>query len=586
MDKPRLSFWQIWNMSFGFFGIQFGWGLQMANMSAIYQYLGAKESELAVLWLAAPLTGLIVQPIIGYWSDRTWGSLGRRRPYFLTGAILASLALIAMPNSGAVWMAAGLLWILDASVNVSMEPFRAFVGDLLPAEQRKSGFAMQSLLIGLGAVLSSALPYMLTNGFGVSNEATVKSPIPPAVRLAFYIGSGVFFASVLYTILTTKEYPPEDAAAFERMKAESAGLGTALREIMGGIGSMPRTMRQLAIVQFFTWFALFCMWLYFVPAVATGVFHGRTLGIQDAPTKSQLASAEGKVYLAEAASIAKAYEARKKELAEEAARQSSRRPFYDAALQMFGLKPAAPDPGEQIDEAALRTLVAGQVAAPPASPSKEETESPLVQSFAAALLRHKVNGANSPELPAAAAEIHGDLARARAYQQGAAWGGVCFSAYNGTAFLFAFLLLALVGRFTARSIHRICLVCGGAGLLVTVLLHQQYLLIGSMVLVGIAWASILSMPYAMLSNAIPAQKMGFYMGVFNFFIVIPQILASLGLGSLMKSLLGDNPMNAVLLGGCSMIIAGLCVTLVSKEVDAAGVRTVRDNSDQPLPAEP
>src|ERR1035441_7675560 len=191
MQRPRLSFWQIWNMSFGFFGIQFGWGLQMANMSAIYQYLGAKESELAVLWLAAPLTGLLIQPIIGYASDRTWGALGRRRPYFLTGAILASLALIAMPNSGTVWMAAGLLWILDASVNITMEPFRAFVGDLLPNEQRKSGFAMQILLIGLGAVLSSALPYMLTNGFGVSNEATVKSPIPPAVALAFYIGSGL-----------------------------------------------------------------------------------------------------------------------------------------------------------------------------------------------------------------------------------------------------------------------------------------------------------------------------------------------------------------------------------------------------------
>src|SRR6516164_303270 len=207
MQKPRLSFWQIWNMSFGFFGIQFGWGLQMANMSAIYQYLGANESELPVLWLAAPLTGLLVQPIIGYASDRTWGKLGRRRPYFLIGAILASLALIAMPNSGTLWMAAGFLWILDASVNITMEPFRAFVGDLLPVDQRKSGFAMQSLLIGLGAVLSSALPYILTNGFGVSAEATVRSPIPPSIALAFYIGSAVFFAAVLYTILATREYP-------------------------------------------------------------------------------------------------------------------------------------------------------------------------------------------------------------------------------------------------------------------------------------------------------------------------------------------------------------------------------------------
>jgi maltose/moltooligosaccharide transporter len=436
MHKPRLSFWQIWNMSFGFFGIQFGWGLQMANMSAIYQYLGAKESDIAFLWLAAPLTGLIVQPIIGYLSDRTWGALGRRRPYFLTGAILASLALIAMPNSGTVWMAAGLLWVLDASVNITMEPFRAFVGDLLPTEQRKSGFAMQSLLIGLGAVLSSALPYMLTNWFGVTGGAT-EGVIPRTVRLAFYIGTGVFLLAVLYTITTTKEYPPEDLAGFRKMKAESAGWGNAFREILSGIGSMPRAMRQLAVVQFFTWFALFCMWIYFVPAVATKVFNGV--------------------------------------------------------------------PG-------------------------------------------------SPE-----------------YQRGNEWGGVCFSVYNGTAFVFAFLLLALVGRFTARAIHRVCLLCGGSGLILAFVLHQQYLLIGSMVLVGVAWASILSMPYAMLANAIPAQKMGFYMGVFNFFIVIPQILASLGLGTLMKSVLGDNPMNAVLLGGCSMVAAGLCVGLVSKEVDVSEV---------------
>jgi maltose/moltooligosaccharide transporter len=566
MQKPRLSFWQIWNMSFGFFGIQFGWGLQMANMSAIYQYLGARESELAVLWLAAPLTGFLVQPIIGYASDRTWGALGRRRPYFLTGAILASLALIAMPNSGTVWMAAGLLWILDASVNVSMEPFRAFVGDLLPAEQRKSGFAMQSLLIGLGAVLSSALPYMLTSGFGVSNEATVPSPIPPAVRLAFYIGSAVFFAAVLYTILTTKEYPPENPAAFEKMKAESAGVGRAFQEIFAGIASMPKTMRQLAIVQFFTWFALFCMWLYFVPAVATGVFHGQTIGIHDPAIRTQVESEAGKVYVAEAAAIAKAYEARKKELAEEAARLAGPQPWYDPVLQMFGLKPAAPDPGERIDQTALQALIATSITAP-RQVTKEEAGSPLVQTLAAALMHNKVMAPDSPEVAAAAVEIHSALAAARSYQQGAAWGGVCFSAYNGTVFLFAFVLLALVRKFSARSIHRLCLVCGGAGLLSAVVFHQQYLLIGSMVLVGIAWASILSMPYAMLSNAIPAQKMGFYMGVFNFFIVIPQILASLGLGSLMKSVLGNNPMNAVLLGGSSMIVAGLCVGVVSKEVD-------------------
>ncbi|HMP84069.1 MAG TPA: MFS transporter [Verrucomicrobiota bacterium] len=429
-QRPRLSFWQIWNMSFGFFGIQFGWGLQMANMSSIYQYLGAEESDIAFLWLAAPLTGLIVQPIVGYFSDRTWCGLGRRRPYFLVGAILSSLALIAMPNSPSVWMAAGLLWILDASINITMEPFRAFVGDMLPKEQRKSGFAMQSLLIGLGAVLSSALPWMLTNWFGVTSEGG-NGKIPHTVQLAFYTGAFVFFLAVLYTIFTTKEYPPDDLAAFEKHKAETAGVGRAFVEIFSGIASMPKTMRQLAVVQFFTWFGLFCMWIYFVPAVATKIFGGA--------------------------------------------------------------------PG-------------------------------------------------SPE-----------------YQRGSEWGGVCFSIYNGTAFVFAFVLLALVRRFSARSIHRVCLICGGVGLILVTVLQQQNPLIVSMLLVGVAWASILSMPYAMLANAIPASKMGFYMGVFNFFIVIPQIIASLGLGLLLKHLLGDNPMNAVLLGGGSMVLAGLCVSFLSKE---------------------
>jgi hypothetical protein len=301
--------------------------------------------------------------------------------------------------------------------------------------------------------------------------------------------------------------------------------------------------------------------------VATGVFHGQTLGIRDSAVSSQLASGTGPFYVAEAATIAKAYEARKKELAEEATRQTGPKPWTDAILQMFGLKPPPPDPGERIDERALRALIATNVMEA-GHAGKEKRESPLVQTFAASLLRHKVtNSPDSPEIPAAAAEIHSSLAAARRYQQGAAWGGVCFAAYNGTAFLFAFVLLALVRRFAARSIHRVCLVCGGGGLMLAVVLHQQYSLIGSMMLVGVAWASILSMPYAMLANAIPAQKMGFYMGVFNFFIVIPQILASLGLGTLMKSVLGDNPMNAVLLGGCSMVVAGLCVGLVSKEVD-------------------
>jgi maltose/moltooligosaccharide transporter len=425
--KVRLTAKQILNMNFGFFGIQFGWGLQMANMSAIYQYLGAHEEDIAWLWLAAPLTGLLVQPIVGYTSDRTWTWLGRRRPFFLVGSLLAALALTAMPNASSIWMAAGLLWILDASINITMEPFRAFVGDMLPEDQRKTGFAMQSLLIGLGAVLSSSLPYVLTNWFdvGISSGA-----IPRTVQLSFYLGSIVFLGAVLYTITTTREYPPDDMEAFRAMKAGSAGMGKAFREIVRGIFSMPKTMRQLAVVQFFSWFAFFCMWIYFVPAVATRVFGGI--------------------------------------------------------------------PG-----------------------SKE-------------------------------------------FLEGNEWGGVCFSVYNGTAFLFSFILLALVRKFSARAIHRACLAAGGVGLMLVVVMPQQYILLGAMLLVGVAWASILSMPYAMLANAIPAEKMGFYMGVFNFFIVLPQILASLGLGLLMKHTLGNNPMNAVALGGVSLIIASASTVFVKE----------------------
>ncbi len=252
MQKPHLSFWQIWNMSFGFLGIQFGWGLQMANMSAIYTFLGAKPEQLSLLWIAAPLTGLIIQPIVGYLSDRTWNRLGRRRPYFLVGALVASAALVAMPNSAFLWMAVGLLWILDASINITMEPFRAFVADKLPEEQRKQGFAMQSLFIGLGAVIASALPWILSNNFGMSMEAA-EGHIPAAITLAFYIGAGAFLFAVLVTILTTPEYPPEDVAAFLREKEETKGFWRGVKAIFTGIAGMPAVMRQLAAVQFFTW---------------------------------------------------------------------------------------------------------------------------------------------------------------------------------------------------------------------------------------------------------------------------------------------------------------------------------------------
>lgn len=431
IKRPELSFWQVWNMSFGFFGIQFGWGLQMANMSAIYQYLGASPENIPLLWLAAPLTGLIVQPIVGYYSDRTWTGLGRRRPYFLVGAIFASLALIAMPNSSSLWMAAGLLWILDASVNISMEPFRAFVGDLLPPKQRKFGFAMQSLLIGLGAVLASAMPWLLTNLLGVSNEPTTESPIPLTVHIAFYTGAVLFLGAVLYTVFTTKEYPPDDMEAFQTEKANKTGPLHVFKEILDGILSMPRVMAQLAVPQFFTWFALFCLWINFAPAVAAGLYN--------------------------------------------------------------------PDP-------------------------------------------------TSP-----------------AYRAGAEWAGVCFSVYNFVAFFFSFFLLGLVRKYSAKRIHTVCLSVGAVGMLSVGLIENPYWLILSMIGIGVAWASILAMPYAMLSNGIPPEKMGFYMGVFNFFIVLPQIFASVALGPIMRSFLGNNAMNAILLGGISFVVAAVTLRIVDEK---------------------
>jgi len=428
MEKPNKSFWQIWNMSFGFFGIQFGWGLQMANMSAIYEYLGARADQLPILWLAAPLTGLIVQPIVGHASDNTWGCLGRRRPYFLTGAILSSFALIMMPQSSMLWMAAGLLWILDASINISMEPFRAFVADLLPEWQRTRGFAMQSLFIGFGAVIASAMPWMLTNWFHLS-AGTVRHAIPLTVRLSFYIGAAVFFGAVLWTIVTSKEYPPEDLEAFHRMKAAKRGLITNASEILDSIAGMPKTMRQLAPVQILTWLGLFCMWLYFPVAVARNVF-------------------------------------------------------------------GAPD-----------------------------TTSPL-------------------------------------YSAGVEWGGICFGLYSAVCFVFAFLLPGIAHAIGRKHTHSLCLIVGGIGLFSVASIHNKYVLLLTMVGVGIAWASTLAMPYSVLAGSLPKAKTGVYMGIFNFFIVTPEIIASLLFGWAMNHLLHNNRLTAVVAGGFFMIVAALLMQRV------------------------
>jgi maltose/moltooligosaccharide transporter len=444
MDKPRLRFWQIWNMSFGFFGIQFGWGLQMANMSAIYEYLGARPDQIPILWLAAPLTGLIVQPIIGHMSDHTWGRLGRRRPYFLTGAILSSLALLLMPNSSTLWMAAGLLWILDASINVSMEPFRAFVADLLPEEQRTRGFAMQSLFIGLGAVIASALPYVLTNWLHVSSSSGGAHTIPAPVRFSFYTGAAVFFGAVLWTILTTKEYPPEDLEQFRKAKAGSGGVLESARQILRSARDMPDTMKQLAWVQICTWLGLFCMWLYFPVAVARNVF--------GAPNET----------------------------------------------------------------------------------------SPL-------------------------------------YTEGVEWAGLCFSMYSVVCFLFAGPLPGLAARLGRKTTHSLCLICGALGLLSVAAIHDKWLLLLlSMTGVGIAWASTLSMPYAILAGCLPAKQVGIYMGIFNFSIVLPEIVASLGFGWLMNHVLDNNRLAAVVAGSVFLLLAAVLMQRVkdSTEPARAGLKAV------------
>ncbi len=495
-DKPRLSFWQIWNMSFGFLGIQFGFALQNANTSRIFETLGAETHSLALFWLAAPVTGLLVQPIIGFYSDRTWHpTWGRRRPYFAIGALLASLALCMMPNSSALWMAVGVLWVMDASINISMEPFRAFVGDMLPPAQRTAGFAMQSFFIGTGAIVASFLPWIFNNWFGIANVADNPGEIPDSVKYSFYVGSLMLFVTVMWTVFSTKEYPPregeqQDLRNREKRKIENEDkyrgrfAKLALRLMLVGIVftalifystlekellvlalglvafglifllasayirlgrsylgfvhmtkdfiTMPRTMVQLAYVQFFSWFALFAMWIYTTPAVTGHIFNST-------------------------------------------------------------------DPSSA------------------------------------------------------------------AYNDGADLVSNLFGVYNGIAAIAAIFLPALASRTSRRVTHLIALTCGGVGLMSFYFITDPSWLWFSMIGVGIAWASILSVPYAMLSGSLPPEKMGYYMGVFNFFIVIPQIIAGTVLGFMLVHFFNKQPIFILVSGGISMILAGLLSLRVSDQ---------------------
>ena len=496
-DKPELNFWQIWNMCFGFLGIQMGFALQNANVSRIFQTLGAAVDEIPIFWVAAPLTSLIIQPVIGYMSDRTWNRFGRRRPYFVAGAIVASLALIIMPNSPYLWFAVGMLWIMDASITASMEPARAFVGDMLPHKQRTSGFAMQTFFIGVGAIVASVLPWVMTNWFDVSNTAPAGQ-IPESVKISFYVGGGVFLLAVFWTALRTREYSPEQLAEFEAARDKSGqvstgelraaskyrnggllwlAVGVALLlligkygfdkelyaigggltvfgifqiiasllqnrgstrngfyEIMHDLFHMPRVMRQLAVVQFFSWFAMFAMWIFGTSAVASYHF-----------------------------------------------------------------------------------------------------------------------GAN-------------DVTSA-AYNDGANWNGVLFASYNLYAVFAAMAIPIVASRLGCRISHLVNLSLGGLGLISFYFVTDPNLLLVSMVGVGIAWASILSLPYVLLANNLPAGKMGGYIGIFNFFIVIPQLVAASILGLLLREFFGLQPIFGLVVGGVSLLVAGVVTLLVDKSAE-------------------
>jgi maltose/moltooligosaccharide transporter len=497
IPKQRLSFWQIWNMSFGFFGIQFGFELQNSNVSRIFETLGANKDEIPILWIAAPLTGLLVQPIIGYLSDRTWHPYwGRRRPYFFIGAILATLALFVMPNSSALWMAGGMLWILDASINISMEPFRAFVGDKLPPDQRTKGFAMQSFFIGTGSVIAALLPWMFTNVFQVSNTAPA-GVVPDSVKWSFYLGAVAFLVAVLYTVFTTKEFPPEDIEEFKRQNKKTT-LRQALIEPFAGIFKMPRTMRQLAWVQFFTWFALFAMWIYSTNAVTTSIYDMKvpqaTFEKMSAVVSETLANFKGTA---------------------------------DELKLMRAL---------ETDASEVRQFQQGK--------SDVSISINLANYFSE---HTALNSTEQEKLKAVKAQ----------YNDGADWLGVCSSIRNGVAALFAFLL-PIIARYTSRKMtHLICLVLGGIGLISMNWIENPSMIALAMAAVGVAWASILSMPYAILAGSLPADRMGYFMGVFNFFIVIPQIVAATILGYCTLHFFAGNTMNTIVLGGCSMVFAGI-----------------------------
>ncbi len=500
--KPRLTFWEIWNMSFGFLGIQIGFALQNANVSRIFETLGAKVEDIPILWIAAPVTGLVVQPIVGYFSDRTWTRLGRRRPYFLGGAILASLALLVMPNSPALWVAAGMLWILDASINISMEPFRAFVGDNLPKGQRTTGFAMQSFLIGTGAVAASALPWILTR-FGVSNQAP-EHMIPDSVRLSFYIGSVVFFGAVLWTVLRSREYSPEEMASFEENRARE-GMVVARRTEAEFVANGRREVRLGLVL--------------LVVGVAATVWLANVAAYQVIILSAGLA----------------------------------------AGGLLLGLSGLLQQNGHH--ENGFVTILNDFLDMP--RTMKQLAWAQFFSWFALFAMWIYTTAAVTAHV------YHVTDTSSALYNEGANWVGIGFATYNGVAALVAFMIPPLARWASPKLAHIICLVCGALGLGSIYFLSDPRFLLGSMVGVGIAWASILSMPYAILTGSLPPSKLGYYMGVFNFFIVIPQIVAAAVLGFVVGRFFGGQAINALLIGGASFLLAALLMLRVDDRDDAA-----------------
>ncbi len=498
MKRPLLSFAQIWNMSFGFLGIQFGWALQLANVSRIFQTLGADIGDIAILWIAAPVTGLIIQPIIGHMSDHTWTRLGRRRPYFLIGAIFASIGLLIMPNSPALWVAAGMLWILDASINVSMEPFRAFVGDMLPNEQRTKGFAMQSFFIGTGSVIASLLPWILSNWIGIENTAP-EGEIPPSLKISFYAGGVVFFGAVLWTVLSTKEYTPEEMDAFEEEEKDK----TEGEESASSFDPSPLAAGV---------FSKHAHWWLIVGIALTFLI------VNYSHHEEPLILSIGFIVFG-----------------------------IIQYLTAWLTRQGRTDSGfvEVINDLFKMPKTMRQLA--------------WVQFFS-------WFGLFSMFLyttPAVTSHVYGTTdPTSQIYNTGADWVNVMFGTYNGVAALVAFLFAPVAAKIGRKSLHMVNLILGGIGLISMYTVTDPNLLLVSMIGVGFAWASILAIPYAILTGSLPSRKFGIYMGIFNFFIVLPEITASSIYGFLLSTFYNDQAIYVIITGGISLIIAALLVIRV------------------------